>query len=140
MYADDTLLVCDSVTIKTRLAFKSMQRWCNANKWSINFTKTKYMIIKHTKVPNEPTLIVESNNISTVNQYEYLYGMILDDKLTMNKYLNAIWKKTNSKLGILAKIRRFIVEKTAIRIYKCMIRLHLDYIDFTIDSGSHGKL
>ena len=61
------------------------------------------MIIKHTKVPNEPTLIVEKINISTVNQYEYL-GVVLDDKLTLNKYLVAIWKKTNSKLGIVAKI------------------------------------
>ena len=93
--------------MKAGLAFESMQRWCNANKLSINFTKTKYMIIKHTKVPSEPTLIVEKNNISTVNQYEYL-GMILDDKLAMNKYLDAIWKKTNSKLGILAKIFRLI--------------------------------
>ena len=144
MYADDTLLVCesdniDSVTMKTGLAFEPMQRWCNANKLSVNFTKTKYMVIKHTKVPNEPTLVVEKNNINTVNQYEYL-GMVLDDKLTMNKYLDTIWKKTNSKLGILAKIRRFILEKTAIRIHKCMIRPHLDYIDFTIDSGSADRI
>ena len=107
MYADDTLLVCESdnidcVTMKTGLAFESMQRWCNANKLSINFTKMKYMIIKHTKVPNKSTLIVKKNNINTINQYEYL-GMVPDDKLTMNKYLDAIWKKTNSKLGILAK-------------------------------------
>ena len=107
MYVDETLLVCesdniDSVTIKTRLAFESMQRWCNANKLSITFTKMKYIIIKHTKVPNKPTLIVEKNNISTVNQYEYL-GMVLDDKLTMNKYLDVIWKKTNSKLRIWQK-------------------------------------
>ena len=44
MYADDTPLVCesdniDSVTKKTGLAFESMQKWCNANKLSINFTK-----------------------------------------------------------------------------------------------------
>ena len=98
MYADDTLQVCesdniDSVTTKTRLAFESIQKWCNTNKLSINFTKTKYTIIKHTKVPNELTLNVEKNNISIVNQYEYL-GMVLDDKLTMNKYLDTIWEKT----------------------------------------------
>ena len=33
-----------------------------------------------------------------------------------------------------------ISEKTAIRIYKCMIRPHLDYIDFTIDSGSADRI
>ena len=67
-------------------------------------------------------------------------GMILDDKLTMDKYLNTIWKKTNSKLGILAKTCRSIYEKTAIRIYKCVIRLKLGYISFTVDFGSADRI
>ena len=58
----------------------------------------------------------------------------------MNDYLDSMWKKTNSKLGILSKIRRFISEKTAIRIYKTMIRPHLDYIDFVVDSGSADRI
>ena len=72
-------------------------------------------------------------------QYEYL-GMNLDDRLSMNDYLNVIWKKVNTTIGILSRIRRFILDKTAVRIYKCMIRPHLDYIDFVIDSGSADKV
>ena len=71
--------------------------------------------------------------------YEYL-GMVLDSKLAMNNYLNVIWNKTNAKIGILAKIRRFISESTAARIYKCMIRPHLDYINFVIESGSADRV
>ena len=66
--------------------------------------------------------------------------MILDHKLTMNEYLDLIWKKSNSKIGILAKIRHFISTKTAIRIYKCMIRPHLDHIDNVIDLGSVDRI
>ena len=66
--------------------------------------------------------------------------MLLDDKLSMNNYLDNMWKKANSKLGILAKIRRFISEKTAVRIYKTMIRPHLDYIDFVVESGSANRI
>ena len=51
-----------------------------------------------------------------------------------------MWKKTNAKIGILAKIRRFITDKTAMRIYKCMIRPHLDYIDFVVESGSADRI
>ena len=74
-----------------------------------------------------------------VHQYEYL-GMILDDKLSINDYLAGVWKQTNAEIGILSKNRRFISEKTATRVYKCMIRPHLDYIDFVIDSGSADRI
>ena len=93
------------------------------------------MLVKHTKVSYEPRLKIGDYKIGTVCLYEYL-GMILDDKLTMNHYLDSMWKKANAKIGILAKIRRFISEKTAVRIYKCLVRPHLDYIDFVVESGS----
>ena len=40
----------------------------------------------------------------------------------------------------MAKIRRFITEKTAMKIYKCMIRPHLDYIYFVVESGSADRI
>ena len=43
-------------------------------------------------------------------------------------------------MGILSRIRRFISQKTAINIYKCMIRPHLDYIDFVVDSGAYDRI
>ena len=49
-----------------------------------------------------------------------------------------MWKKANTRVSILAKIRRFISKKTAI--YKCMIRPHLDYIDFVVDSSSSNRI
>ena len=49
-------------------------------------------------------------------------------------------KKTNSKIGILAKIRRFVSESTATEFYKTMIRPHLDYIDFEVESRSADRV
>ena len=97
------------------------------------------MVVKHTKIPTEPSLELNGFKISTVQQYEYL-GMLLDDKLTMNEYADAMWKKANAKVGVLARIRRFISENTAAKIYKSMIRPHLDYIDFVIDSSSADRV
>ena len=140
MYADDTLLLNKSndineVTVKAQNALTKMSKWCEANKLTINLGKTKYMVVKHVKNSQPVEIKLNANVVSTVHQYEYL-GMVLDDRLTMNEYLDVVWKKTNAKIGILSKIRRFISEKTATRIYKCMIRPHLDYIDFVIESGS----
>ena len=144
MYADDTLLICEDenhtkVTDKAQKALQIVHKWCQANKLNINADKTKYMIVRHMKVHHEPELKIERVKINTVHQYEYL-GMTLDDRLSMNDYLDVIWKKANAKIGILSRIRRFISEKSAIRIYKCMIRPHLDYIDFVIDSGSADRI
>ena len=60
-------------------------------------------------------------------------GILLDDKLAMNDYVDTMWKKANSKIEILAKIRRFISEQTASSIYKIMNRPHLNYIDFIVE-------
>ena len=144
MYADDTLILCksdnvDDVTSKAKDALEKIMFWCEVNKLTINYKKTKYMVVKHTKISAEPCLSVDGVKISTVQQYEYL-GMLLDDKLSMNEYADAMWKKTNTKVGILARIRRFISEKTAAKIYKSMIRPHMDYIDFVIDSSSADRV
>ena len=144
MYADDTLLIFKGenpavVTEKAQKAFQKVQKWCEANKLNINMDKTKYMLIRHMKVQHEPEFKIEQGKINTVHQYDYL-GMTLDDKLSMNEYLDVIAKKANMKIGILSRIRRFISEKTATRIYKCMIRPHMDYIDFVIDSGSVSRV
>ena len=65
--------------------------------------------------------------LSLVSQYEYL-GMLLDNKLGMSQHVDNMYKKINSKLGILCKIRRFITENTAAKIYKTMIGPHLEYV------------
>ena len=66
--------------------------------------------------------------------------MILDNKLSMNDHIDNMWKKANAKIGILSKIRRFISQKMAINIYKCMIRPYLDYIDFVVESGTFDRI
>ena len=53
MYADDTLIVCKSnkindATLKCQDALKQMSNWCKANKLSISYSKTKYLVVKHT--------------------------------------------------------------------------------------------
>ena len=127
------------VTEKAQNVLKKMTTWCDANKLTINVEKTKYMVIRHIKPPEEPNFRTDDSILSTVHHYEYL-GFLLDDRLSINDYLDVVWKKNPSKLGILSEIRRFISEKTAVRIYKTMIRPHLDYIDFVVDSGSSDRV
>ena len=77
--------------------------------------------------------------LACVKSYEYL-GLILDNKLNMHQQLDSMYKKSNMKLGILTKIRRFISEKTAVRICKTMIHPHLEYVDFIIESRNKDEI
>ena len=60
----------------------------------------------------------------------------MDDKLCMDNHIDHVMKKVQGKLCILRKFRRHITEKTALRIYKCLIMCHFDYGDFVVDSGT----
>ena len=43
---------------------------CEENKLTINLSKTKYMMIKYTKVDHEPQFKIGEYKIGTVCQYE----------------------------------------------------------------------
>ena len=74
-----------------------------------------------------------------VSKYEY-FGVIIDDKLNMNSHIDHIIKKVQGKLCILCKIRRYITENVALRIFKGLILCHFDYGDFVVESGNKGTI
>ena len=80
-------------------------------------------------------MTIDVTALYSVTNYEYL-GMTLDNKLNMSQHNEGMYKKANIKLGIFCKIRTFITDTMAARIYKTMIRPHLEYIDFVIEPGT----
>ena len=142
MYADDMLIVSRDVNVNCmaddlQQKTSKVLKWCNHNKLTINREKTKFMLISSRNYNVTPVIHLDGNALSTL--YEYL-GMILDNKLNMKQQIDSMYKKANMKLGILSKIRRFIKEGTAVKIYKTMIRPHLEYIDFIIESGNKDNI
>ena len=79
-----------------------MISWCEGNKLTINRGKTKFMLVKHTKVSCESQVRIGNYKLGTVSSYEYL-GIVLDDKLSMNDYLETMLKKLMQKLGFWQK-------------------------------------
>ena len=65
-------------------------------------------------------LHISDVDLETVNCFEYL-GMHIDNRLSMNKHVESMIKKTRCKLGILRKVRKFISKDTALLIYKVMM-------------------
>ena len=103
MYADDTLILCkseniDDVAEKCINSLTNMSKWCEANELTMNYNKTKYMIVTNTKKLDVPKMKVEGKDIGHEHPYEYL-GVLLDEHLCLNRYGENVWKKTNAKMG-----------------------------------------
>ena len=142
MYADDTVVYTSSKNIGEGFSHLernlcSIIKWCNNNKLTLNVGKTKHMVIGPTL--NEH-LVVEKNlqykdqKIEIVSEYNYL-GIDLDNKLTMENHINKSVGKANKKLYMIYKIRKCLSKKTTALLYKQLVRPHLEYCDFLIDSS-----
>ena len=85
-------------------------------------------------------LVVEKNlqykdqKIEIVSECNYL-GIDLDNKLTMENHINKSVGKANKKLYMIYKIRKCLSKKTTALLYKQLVRPHLEYCDFLIDSS-----
>ena len=140
LYADDMLIISrdknvDQMIVALQGKMDNIFSWCQSNRLTKNQGKTKYMVISSMDVKLSCGISIGDQTIRRVKQYEYL-GMIIEERLNMDKQIECIYKKANKKLCIMSRIRIVITDKTASKIYKTMIRPHLEYVDFIIDSGS----
>ena len=101
-YADDTVIYTSDrdpeIACKTNeQIINKLYNWCNEKKFTINFKKTKHMMIfRNKQLQNSDNLNIEIENkhIENVISYHYL-GIDLDNGLTYDKILNNKFKKVN---------------------------------------------
>ena len=146
MYADDTIVYvsdqCPEVASKSNEeSMNKLYNWCIKNKLTINFKKTKHMMIFRKKNHDHrvPTLKIHDKKIDNVLTYHYL-GIDLDSGLTYDKMLDNMFNKANRKLYLLKRIRPYITNSIANLVYKTHVLPMLDYADFLVDSGRMEKI
>ena len=84
-------------------------------------------------------LTIGHTQILQVPSYKYL-GLTLDPVLSFSKHLSCLLCSVTHKIYVLGKIRRFINEYAAIKIYKAMILPYFDYADIVYDIARQGDL
>lgn len=84
-------------------------KWCKHNHLQLNAAKTKEMVVDFRR--SKPTMLpvsIEGVNVEVVGTYKYL-GVILDNKLDWSANTDAIYKKGQSRLYFLRRLRSFNV-------------------------------
>ena len=70
---------------------------------------------------------------TTLCQDNYL-GIELDNKLTLENHINKSVSKANKKLYMIYKLRKCLSKKITALLYKQLVRPHMEYCDFLVDS------
>ena len=142
MYADDTILYSAEENIYCACAANSktlntLYDWCDTNRLTINIAKTKHMIISREVIDdvNVPVLKLQDKELG----YNYL-GLLVDNKLSFDEFVNAKYNKVNFRIIQLIRLRKYITEEIAVTIYKQMIIPLLEYADFMVERPSKTKI
>ena len=136
IYADDTAFYFasnDLSTIKNVLKceLKSVFEWLCANKLSLHIGKTNSLLIcskqKRQHIVNTNlSLDLDGNNIEQVSGLKYL-GVIIDENLKYNDYMDALICKLNRSIGVVRRASKYVDQITRVTLYNTLVLPHIDY-------------
>ena len=107
MYADDTHLTYASSNLENiqfclNEDLANVFDWLQANKLTLNMTKTEFMLIgsrqRLNTLTTSPTIRMNSTQVSKVSATKSL-GVMIDDKLDWHNHIEKITKKISSGIG-----------------------------------------
>ena len=133
LFADDTNIYCDGDTL-TNLAkivnkeLKSVKKWLDVNRLSLNISKTNYMIFHSTtmKISEDISIKIGRKDLTKAKYVKFL-GLLLDESLSWKFHLSELSKKLARTCGIFFKIRSLLPINTLILVYNALFLPFLQY-------------
>ena len=147
LYADDTVIYVkgrnkEEAVAKLQPALDEFAMWCKANKLTLNAAKTKLMIFgTRYRIKRAKNAMVKIGKapLQIVPSYKYL-GFNLDSTLSFSNHISTVSSMVAYKANLLAKIRKFLTDEVALKIYKSMILPYFDYGDVIYNQGNQEGL
>ena len=139
MYADDTNLSLSSKSIPlinecVNEDLGYLKSWLNANKLSLNVTKTQGLVIGGRKRLNgiqkvrgvKPLVNVGEETVSITKQAKYL-GVMVDQHLNWKELISTIKKKVSRGIGTLKYSKKYLPLLTIQSMYKSLVEPYFRY-------------
>ena len=139
LFADDTSILYAhrnlhqlERTVNSELL--QVSNWLQANKLTLNFKKSNYMIFR----PYQKLLsylpifkvydpILNKSQILEMKNFVKYLGILIDFDLSWKNHIDLICQKISKTLGILARLRHTIPLSPLLKIYQALITPYLDY-------------
>ena len=146
LFADDTLLSLDSKNYKdlqkrVNEEMKSVSKWLNINKLTLNTSKTKYMVITSKRKPpvDDFQIMFDNVRLEKCSSYKYL-GVFLDDKLSWKPRVEYIFNKMSKMCGIFSKLRYATNLHLLKNVYYALVASHLQYCNLVWGNAAESVL
>ena len=106
----------------------NLVQWLRANKISLNVNKTEIVLFRSPTKQIYKNLNFRLNGQKTEPKRctKYL-GVIIDEHLSFNEYINTLEQKLNRANGILAKLRYYVTADVLKTIYYAFFDSHMKY-------------
>ena len=124
-----------SSTIQSEL--DKVVQWLNANKLSINASKTKIVIFKCKNKSQDSQITIKINN--DIIRVKFL-GVTLGQKLTWTNHINSVLKSITKSTGMIAKLRHYTNKNTLKLIYYALVYPYLTYGNLVWDNTYRTRL
>ena len=109
---------------------KSVTTWLSSNKLTLNLTKTEFLIIasrqRRVYLSDNPSLTINNFPILQVSSTKSL-GVSIDENLSWNTHIETVCKKIPSALGLVKRIRDFVLFYTLLNIFNGFVKPQFDY-------------
>ena len=99
------------------------KNWCDENVLTINDSKTKVMAFasrSKVKKCKNTEIYIGREKLTLVPHFKYL-GLTLDSTLNFSQHIALVIKLISYKMTLLAKLKKYLNNDTAILIYKTML-------------------
>ncbi|XP_056908721.1 uncharacterized protein LOC130536643 [Takifugu flavidus] len=119
-FSDDTAIagrVSEGNELEYREVITNFVAWCELNHLRINASKTKEVVIDFSrKASHIAPMNIQGLDIEIVEEYKHL-GVHLNNKLDWTHNTDALYKKGQSRLHLLRRLRSFGVCRTLLRTF-----------------------
>ena len=140
LFADDTIFVNTNKDLNilqetTNEELEKAKQWFQANKLSLNVSKTKFMVFRTNKMQNVnqdflikigDQSIERIGNDCNTKSFKFV-GVHLDEHLTWEKHINQVINKVSSANFALNQLKKILPLNIRKTIYNSLVKPHIEY-------------
>ena len=129
-FADDTTVFSvgsdvERLVNEASREFVRVDDWLAVNKLSLNLSKTNYMIVSHSNIPQN-LFTIRGISLPRVNSAKFL-GVTIDDKLTFAEHINALSARVSRSVGVIFRLSHYVPQSTLLSLYFALVHSGLSY-------------
>ena len=140
LFADDTIFVNTNKDLKilqetTNQELEKAKLWFQANKLSLNVSKTKFVIFRTNKMQNvDQDFLIKIGdqeverigNDCNIKSFKFV-GVYLDEYITWDKHVNHVINKVSSANFALNQLKKILPLNIRKTIYNSLVKPHIEY-------------